>query len=185
MDTESALVQRLRRGEMGALKEVYELHGKSVYRICLRLLGQASDAEDAAQEVFIRLFQRMETFNARARLSTWIHRMTVNLCLNRLEKERLRATRALPDGDAAPEDPSSFAVRALEQAEARLDLERMLERLTPEHRAVIVLREIEEMPYQEIAETLDVPVGTVMSRLFRARHQLAALWAPETTAIPP
>src|SRR5262245_2536858 len=96
MDPDRALAAGLARRERWALKEAYERHGARVQRLCLRLLGCPSEAEDAAQEVFLKLFERAASFDGRARFSTWLHRFAVNLCLHRLEKERLRTGSDLP-----------------------------------------------------------------------------------------
>lgn len=190
MDPDQELVRGLRRREMGCLREVYERHGERVQRLCQRLLGRSADAEDAAQEVFLKLFERAGSFDGRARFSTWLHRLTVNLCLHRLERERLRRVRSLPGdvlpgdvlpGDVLPGDvgalvdPGETPPEALTRTEARVQLERLLARLSSEHRTVLVLRELEGLSYREIADTLAIPEGTVMSRLARAREQLVRL----------
>jgi RNA polymerase sigma-70 factor (ECF subfamily) len=178
MDPDQELVHGLRRREMGALREVYERHGERIQRLCRRLLGRAADAEDATQDVFLKLFERATAFDGRARFSTWLHRLTVNTCLHRLERERLRLVRSLPGSDQAPAADTEAPDASLARTETRLALERMLARLSGEHRAVLVLRELEGLSYREIAATLDVPEGTVMSRLARARAELVRLAAP-------
>ena len=182
MDPDERLARRLARREMGALREAYELHGERVQRLCLRLLGRRADAEDATQEVFLKLFERASAFDGRARFSTWLHRLTVNLCLHRMERERLRLARALPEDGGVLADPCATPPEALSRTEAREALERLLARLSPEHRAVLVLRELEELSYQEIAAALGLPEGTVMSRLSRAREKLRALMSGQPAA---
>lgn len=179
MDPDLELARRLARGDREALREVWELHGARVHRLCRHVLGRAGEAEDATQEVFLKLFERAASFDGRARFTTWLHRLTVNHCLNRLEKERLRRTDALGDGEPELHDPASGPARALECDEARGRLAALLARLSPEHRSVLVLRELEELTYEEIAATLAVPVGTVMSRLARAREALVRLARPQ------
>lgn len=175
MDPDRSLALKLRDGEPGALENAYQLHGSRVYRLCLRILGRTSDAEDAAQDIFLKLMERAASFDGRARLSTWIHRITVNHCLNQLEKERLRDTAALPHDDDLAGAPADSPIEGLARTEAGERLQRLLLRLSPEHRVVIVLREIEELSYEEIAQTLEIPPGTVMSRLARARERLVLL----------
>ena len=179
MDPDLLLLEGLCERRASALEEVFRRHGERVHRLCLSILGSAPDAEDATQEIFLTLFERAASFSGRARFTTWLHRVTVNHCLNAIERERTRATEPLGDGDAvrAPEAIDS-PIDALLRDEARVDLERMLARLSVEHRVVVVLREIEELTYQEIADALEIPVGTVMSRLSRAREQLVRLARP-------
>jgi RNA polymerase sigma-70 factor, ECF subfamily len=178
MDPDRALVEGLCRGERDAQRELYQRHGARVYRLCLRLLGSAPDAEDLTQEVFLKLFERARAFDGRARFTTWIHRLTVNTCLHRIEKEDLRRARPLPAEGEEPADPGAAPGDALDRSEERGALQALLARLAPEQRAVLVLREVEELSYREIAEALSIPVGTVMSRLSRARERLARLSAP-------
>jgi RNA polymerase sigma-70 factor (ECF subfamily) len=186
MDPDLELVLGLRRRDMGALRAAYERHGERVQRLCRRLLGRPADAEDAAQDVFLKLFERATAFDGRARFSTWLHRLTVNTCLHRLERERLRLVRSLPGSDQAPAADTEAPDASLARTETRLALERMLARLSGEHRAVLVLRELEGLSYREIAATLDVPEGTVMSRLARARAELVRLAGPlKSTALHP
>ena len=170
MDPDLALARRLAQRDMHALKEAYELHGERVQRLCLRLLGRRDDAEDAAQEVFLRLFERARAFEGRARFATWLHRLTVNLCLGWIERERLRRAGALSADGLL--DPSDSPAETASQKEAGEVLQGLLMRLSGEHRAVLVLRELEQLSYKEIAAALAIPEGTVMSRLSRAREQL-------------
>jgi RNA polymerase sigma-70 factor, ECF subfamily len=174
-DPDRALALGLERRELGALREAYERHGTRVQRLCLRLLGRPADAEDAAQDVFLRLFERAGRFDGRARFSTWLHRLTVNLCLHRLERERLRRARPLAEDGGDLCDPGDEPPETLTRTESREHLQALLARLSPEHRAVLVLRELEGLAYAEIAAVLEVPEGTVMSRLARARESLVRL----------
>lgn len=162
-------------------------HGARVYRLCLRLLGNQADAEDATQEVFLKLPERIGSFSGRARFSTWLYRLTVNHCLHLLERERLRRVEALPEADHRhPRDEGGTPLEHASRAEAQATIQGWLQRLSSAHRAVIVLREIEGLSYQAIAEVLDIPEGTVMSRLARAREGLARLArsSPEPGARP-
>jgi RNA polymerase sigma-70 factor (ECF subfamily) len=176
MDPDQDLVRGLRAREIEALRAVYERHGGRVQSLCRRLLGRRVEAEDAAQDVFLKLFERVRSFDGRARFATWLHRLTVNHCLSRLERERLRSTSSLPESDdlvartSAPHED-------LGRRERRAELEWLLARLSGDHRAVLVLRELEGRSYREIADVLAVPTGTVMSRLARARAELLRLAA--------
>jgi RNA polymerase sigma-70 factor (ECF subfamily) len=175
MDPDLDLVRGLQGGDMPSLREAYERHGERVQRLCRRLLGRAPDAEDATQDVFLKLFERARSFDGRARFATWLHRLTVNLCLHRLERDRLRQAAQLPEHDGALVDRGEAPDSACARGEAEQFLERLLARLSSEHRAVIVLRELEQLSYREIAAALAIPEGTVMSRLARARDELLKL----------
>jgi RNA polymerase sigma-70 factor (ECF subfamily) len=184
VDPDQELARALARREASALREAYERHGTRVQRLCLRLLGRVADAEDAAQEVFVRLLERARDFDGRARFSTWLYRLTVNLCLHRLERERLRRARRLPADEGALVDPGEAPHEALSRNEARAHLSALLARLSGEHRAVLVLRELEGLSYREIAAVLALPEGTVMSRLSRARERLIELAATRPAVDP-
>ena len=141
------------------------------------------DARDLTQDSMLKILQGLESYNGRSKLSTWIIRVTMNCCLSHLRKQRLRRHRSLdagPDGQweasAGPLDaPGSLELsphQHVEQSEMRLMLSRALAGLDPQMRAVLVLRDMQELEYHRLADILDVPVGTVKSRLFRARLAL-------------
>jgi len=175
------LIERLRLGEAAALEELYGLLGSRVYRVARGLLPQDSDAEDATQEVFLKVYERAGQFDGRARFTTWLHRLTVNHCLHRIERERLRRAEPLEGGpreSLADGGPGPGEESARNDDQRRIDA--LLERVPPHQRAALVLREVEGLSYAEIAAVLEVPVGTVMSRLARARERLVALVRPST-----
>jgi RNA polymerase sigma-70 factor (ECF subfamily) len=169
-------LELLRRGDARGLESAYRLFGARVQRTCLAMLGNRADAEDAVQEVFLRVLERARQFTGSSRFSTWLYRIAVNHCLNRKEKEALRRAEPI-DGDVVasticPRESPSDLAGAREAREVVLD---RLAHLSEEHRAILVLREIDGLAYQDIADVLDVPVGTVMSRLARARERWIAL----------
>ncbi|MBK8180604.1 MAG: RNA polymerase sigma factor [Planctomycetes bacterium] len=160
------LIARLQAGDLGALESCYRLHGARIHGLCRRMLGR-DHAEDAVQEVFVKVIERAAGFRGGSRLSTWLHQVAVNHCLKRLERERLRRTLEIPASAACRDGEERL--RAVDDRE---QIERALSGLAPEQRAVIVLRELQGLDYAEIAAVLEIPVGTVMSRLFRARTRL-------------
>src|SRR5262249_43513954 len=130
---------------------------------------------------FLRVFERVGSFDGRAAFSTWLYRLTVNHCLNLLERMQRRTALTVEDVPE-PVDPSLGPESAYRRAEGEGMLVRVLEALSVEHRTILVLREIEELSYREIAAILDVPRGTVMSRLSRARDALRTVWSAETAS---
>jgi len=167
-------VERLRRGDRSALECAYRQFGARVHASCRGLLGNAADAEDAVQEIFLKLRERAAQFDGASRFSTWLFRITVNHCLHRLEKTRRRDAEQLPlDAEREFADGGASPLELAHVRDAHEVLERRLDALNDEHRAVLVLRELNDMSYAEIASALEIPVGTVMSRLARGRRLLA------------
>jgi RNA polymerase sigma-70 factor (ECF subfamily) len=181
MDFDASDLARLRKGDAGALEACYRAFGARVRRLCRHLLGRSHDADDATQEVFLKVFERAGQFSGEARFSTWIYRLTVNHCLHLLERERLRRAEPLPD-EAHPVWAAADRSSAVDDRELA---ERLLASLGGEQRAVLLLREVEGLDYREIAGALDLPLGTVMSRLHRARRRLLELAAARSTSPPP
>jgi RNA polymerase sigma-70 factor (ECF subfamily) len=178
MDLEPSVVARLRHGDVAALEICYRRFGPQLQRLCLRLLGR-DRADDAVQEIFVQVLERADQFDGRSRFSTWLYRVSVNHCLKQLRREHRRATLPLSDSITsgwAEDDSRAF--------EAREQVERWLTQLDPAQRAVLVLRELQGLDYQHIAELLEVPLGTVMSRLHRARQKLIAWERGKPTPAP-
>lgn len=170
--SDEALVAAYVAGDAAAFDELVSRYQRRVYGICYRYFGDRQDAEDAAQETFLTLLRRAETYTARARFSTWLYRVAMNAC-NDLSRKRARRPRAAPSAPdpaqhAASDDP--VGVREL-----ALDLQQALAALEPEHRDAVVLHDVHGLPYADIAARLGVPVGTVKSRIHRGHARLAAL----------
>lgn len=169
MDDE-ALVRRHLRGDPEAFRALYERYRDKVFATAWRILGEHHAAADVAQEVFVKLHGELGRFKFESKFSTWLFRVAVNHALNRAEEAARRARlreRAAGDGRAAP--PSGEG-RPLDEAVARA-----VARLSPKLRAVVGLRYLEGLSYEEIAEVLEISVGTVKSRLFAAHEALRAL----------
>lgn len=165
------LVDRLRRGDPRAFEALVIAHQHRVFGIALRMLGSRAEAEDVAQEVFLRVHRGIDDFRGEAKLSTWLYAITSRLCLNRLassERRRERAGEAALERLASGDDPADSA----ERSELGAALERAIAELPDDRRLVVVLRDVEGLAYEEIAAALDLPLNTVRSRLHRARMDL-------------
>jgi len=165
------LLARLRAGDPRAFEELVVTYQHRVFGVALRMLGSRAEAEEIAQEVFLRAHRAMAEFRGEARLSTWLYAIVSRLCLNRLESPDRRVAR----GDAALADIAAATPDAFAEAErAELDaaLHAAIAELPDERRLVLVLRDIDGLSYEQIAETLALDLGTVRSRLHRARMQL-------------
>lgn len=162
-DSDASILEGCRRGDAQAQRRVFERHKDQVFSVALRFLkGDRAAAEDVTQEVFVRVFRAARGFRHDAKISTWLHRITVNACLDELRRRR----RVLLFGDVPP----SLEGRVDPEEPVELDarLQDALDRLTPKLRLVVLLRHFNDLSYDEIAEALEVSPGTVASRLSRA-----------------
>ena len=165
-------VSRLRAGDRGAFEELVRTHQHRIYALALRMLGNAAQAQDVAQEALLRAHRGLAEFRGEARLSTWLYAIASRLCLNRLAGSERRLARygeetltRLPDGRPGPD-------LTLERGVIEEAIHRAIGELAEERRIVVILRDVEGLAYEEIAEALELPVGTVRSRLHRARLDL-------------
>jgi RNA polymerase sigma-70 factor (ECF subfamily) len=166
------LLAKVVEGDHGAFAILMRKHEDRVFAVCLRIMGNRSAALDAAQETFLTLYRKANQYQATAAVGTWLYRIAVNTCYDLLRKERRRPSEAMP----SYLDPADArAGDAYTSVELRPSVEAALATLSPDFRAVVVLSDIEGMSLPEVANALDVPVGTVKSRLFRARRQLAGV----------
>jgi len=168
---DSQLVQSLRRREPAAFEKLVLAYQHRVFSIALRMLGDRGEAEEMAQEVFLRVHRSIREFRGEARLSTWLYAITSRLCLNRL-KSPGRARRVGEGALARIADAHANPAAALEASELEAVLHRAIAGLDEEQRIVVVLRDLHGLDYEEIAAALDLPLGTVRSRLHRARVEL-------------
>ena len=177
---EAALVAELKAGSEEAYAWLVAQYHQPVYSLVYRMLGDSADAADTAQEVFLKVFRGMRSFNGQASLKTWIYRIAVNEAYNhrRWFSRHVRQEVALATDDATPAHADTFADPGrspFEEAadhETRALVEAALEKLKPNFRAAVVLRDIEDLSYEEIASVLDVSLGTVKSRILRGREAL-------------
>ncbi len=172
-------IKQVLKGDQNAFAELVELYKDKVFQICYRMLGNRHEAEDIAQEAFIRAFVNIETFNQKRKFSTWLFRIATNLCIDRIRKKKpdyfLDAEVAGTEGLTMysqvaadvqlPEDE-------VENMELQETIQLEISKLPEKYRSVIVLKYIEELPLQDISEILDLPLGTVKTRVHRGREAL-------------
>jgi RNA polymerase sigma-70 factor (ECF subfamily) len=176
-DLDRALLRRLRDRDERAFKELIEGHRDRVYNITFRMLGNRSEAEDVAQEVFITVFKQIETFRGDSKFSTWLYRVTVNHCKNRIkylarrhdrDRDELDETATGTNGQIGGPMPKA-PDRALEGSQMEQLIQAAIAELDDEQRMVVVLRDVEDLSIEEICVITGLPDGTVKSRLHRAR----------------
>ena len=174
------LVRRLQKGDDAAFEEFVSTYEKKIYTLALRQIGNAQDAQDITQEVFLRVYRNIGSFRAESRLSTWVYQITMNACIDatRRRARRVEVTPMYTDEDGEEQTPielpdESYAPEKMfEQTSLREQIKEGLEHLSEEHRRILVLRDINGLSYTEIAEVLNLSEGTVKSRLFRARDRM-------------
>ncbi len=183
------LIRRSQRGDAGSFEGLVRLYQGRVFGLCLKLTGQRDDAEDLAQEVFIRAFHSLKGFRLEADFGTWLHRIAVNMWLNIKKKNSRVVQLSLDDPISTEEGEVSREVAgpegagdplaALEEAEFRDLVRRALMMLSEEHRTALVLRDMEGCSYEEMAVVLQCSLGTVKSRISRARKAMRGLMGKE------
>lgn len=174
---ETKLISRAQQGDRNAYGELVRRYHTGVINVVYHLCGDARLAEDAAQEAFIRGWLHLPSFQQQSSLRNWLFQIAVNAALDMLRKETRLAPDALDDLPLASQDPGPEA--AAIQVERKNQVQRAIMALPPSSRVVLVLREYEGLSYQEIASALEIPIGTVMSRLNFARNRLREILAPQ------
>jgi len=172
LEDSGELLERLRTGNAAAFEELVVSHQHRIFAVALRMLGDAAEAQDVAQEVFVRVYRAIGKFRGESKLSTWLYAITARLCLTRLAAGERRLVRHGEEVLARVVDGQADPVAAAERGELEVALHRAIAELPDDRRIVVVLRDLEGLSYEEIAQTLHLELGTVRSRLHRARMDL-------------
>jgi RNA polymerase sigma-70 factor (ECF subfamily) len=181
---EADLLARAREGDLLAFEEVVRRYQKRVYATAFRITRRHDAADDVTQEAFVRAWRALDRFDLARPFGPWVCRIAANQAVNVVRGPAAREE-GLPEGHAETPATGGGPLEALAAREAGAAVREALDRLPEEQRVVFVLRAVEELTYEEIAESLGVPVGTVMSRLHRAREKLRALLGPRLRPIRP
>jgi RNA polymerase sigma-70 factor (ECF subfamily) len=168
--TDLELVSRARRGDSAAFHDLLDRHASYLFGVAVSLMGNAADAEDAVQETLLGAFRGMRGFEGRSSVKTWLTSILIRQTAMRHRSAGRRPATSIESVAEVACGPSASS--STEATDTRIDLMAAIQELSPDHREVVVLRELNGLSYDEIAEALDVPRGTVESRLFRARRQL-------------
>ena len=172
--TDHELLRRYKLGERNAFDQIVDRYERRVWSIAIRMCADPDDARDVMQDVFVSALRSLRNFREESQLSTWLHRVAVNASLDLLRRRKRTLARSLDDvrepvaHGPGPEDRAVAAGRAQEVRAA-------LARLSDDHRAVLVLHDLQDLDYAEVAKALDIPIGTVKSRIHRARAEMAKL----------
>lgn len=180
------MVARCKNGDRQAFRTLVERYERKVYALAFGMLRDPDEARDLSQEAFLKVFRNLESFQGTSSFYTWLYRITVNLCIDQRRKKSHKGhaefdERIVHEEVGSPADQLSAQrlgfdpAAALHNGELRKRLFLALEQLSEQHRAVLLLREVDGLSYKEISDTLDCPEGTVMSRLFHARQKMQDL----------
>lgn len=172
-------IKQVLKGDQNAFGEIVEIYKDKVFQLAYRMLGNRHEAEDIAQEAFIRAYVNIQSYNINLKFSTWLYRIATNLCIDRIRKKKpdyyldaevagtdgLTMYSQIPSKTSLPEDD-------IESLELQDTIQRAISKLPEKYRSVIVLKYIEELSLNEISEILDMPLGTVKTRIHRGRETL-------------
>ena len=175
----SRKIKQVKKGDQDAFAEVVEYYKDKVYQLCYRMLGNAHEAEDSAQEAFIRAYVNIHSYDSTKKFSTWLYRIATNLCIDRIRKKKpdyyldaeisgtdgMNMYSQIPADQKLPEDE-------LEKLELQEHIQQEILKLPDKYRSVIILKYVDELSLKEISDILDLPVGTVKTRIHRGREAL-------------
>jgi len=167
------LVRRFRAGEPEAFTDLVRRHQHRVYSVCLRVLGDADAAADVAQDTFLTVLRKLDGFRGDAAFTTWLHRVAVNACYDELRRKRRRPMLHVVADDGPEHEPGPPAPDHADEVAGTRDVAAALASIPEEFRVTLVLADVQDMAYDQISKVLDVPVGTVKSRVHRGRLALA------------
>ena len=172
---ELALVERCRRGELGAFEELYRAHAGRLFSLACRMLGNPADAEDLLQDIFLAAHRKLDSFRGEAALGTWLYRLATNQILDHVRSRAGRAGQVTDGLEDATVLPDAGEHRLGDRAIGRIDLERALAQLPEGCRAAFVLHDVEGLEHREVAEVLGIAEGTSKSQVHKARLRLRAI----------
>ncbi len=188
---EKDLIQRAKNGDQDAFGQLVLAHQNKIYTLCVHMVTDREEAADLAQEAFLKAWRSLTSFQGESSFATWMHRLTTNVCLDYLRKQSRRqnisTAVSLDDEDSGwtePADHSQDPQEQLERAEQKRLLAKALEELPEHHRRMLVMREVSGMSYQEIADALEVDLGTIKSRIARARERLRKILVQDGNFFP-
>ncbi len=179
LERDEDLIRRYLDGDARAFEVLVERHERRVYNLALRMTGREEDARDATQDAFLSALRKLKGFRGEAAFSTWLHRVTVNACYDLLRKRQRAPLLHERGDDEGPPRPEPASPDHADAVDLSLDVQRALMEVPPDFRATLILCDVQDLPYEEAASILGVPVGTVKSRLHRGRAALGrALGTP-------
>ena len=171
-ERDDELVRRFRAGEADAFTALVQRHQQRVYSLCVRVLGDADAAADVAQDTFLTVLRKIDGFRGEAAFTTWLHRVAVNACYDELRRKQRRPMLHVAADDGREHEPGPPVPDHADEVAGARDAAWALTRIPEEFRVALVLADVHDLAYEQIAQVLDVPIGTVKSRVHRGRLAL-------------
>ena len=178
-ERDEELVRRFRSGEADAFTALVQRHQQRVYSLCVRVLGDADAAADVAQDTFLTVLRKIEGFRGEAAFTTWLHRVAVNACYDELRRKQRRPMLHVVADDGREHEPGPPVPDHADDVAGARDAAWALTRIPEEFRIALVLADVHDMAYEHIAQVLEVPIGTVKSRVHRGRLALGRVMSLE------
>ena len=180
-EPDDLLVRRASNGDHAAFTELVRRHEGRVYAVAMRMLGREEDALDATQDTLLTVYRKIGQFRGDSAFSTWLHRITINACYDILHKKARQPMLHVVDEDDREHEPGPPVEDHAAAVAGGIDAARALQEVPEDFRAVLILADVHDLAYEEIAEILEVPIGTVKSRVYRGRVALARAMGLEAT----
>lgn len=172
---ENKLIERATIGDPAAFNRLMEMHEKRMYAVALRMFGNREDAQDSLQEAMLRVYRSIGGFKGQSSFGTWVYRITMNTCLDEIRRKKNKQSASLDnmlDQGWAPTDEGASPEKRVMQQEMRKSIAQSIQELPEDMRSAIIMRDVHGYSYEEIADTLNVNVGTIKSRISRGREKL-------------
>ena len=180
-DPDDLLVRRAANGDQAAFTELVRRHERRVYAVAMRMLGREEDALDATQDTLLTVYRKIGQFRGDSAFSTWLHRITINACYDILRKKARQPILHVAGEDDREHEPGPPIEDHAAAVAGGIDAARALQEVPEDFRAVLILADVHDLAYEEIAEILEIPIGTVKSRVYRGRVSLARAMGLEAT----
>jgi RNA polymerase sigma-70 factor (ECF subfamily) len=180
-EPDDLLVRRAANGDDGAFTELVRRHERRVFAVAMRMLGREEDALDATQDTLITVYRKVGQFRGESAFTTWLHRITMNACYDILRKKARQPMLHVAGEDDPERDPGPPVEDHAASVAGGIDAARALRDVPEDFRAVLILADVHDLPYDEIAEILEIPIGTVKSRVHRGRISLARAMGIDST----
>jgi RNA polymerase sigma-70 factor (ECF subfamily) len=172
-------IKKVKKGDQNAFAEVVEYYKDKIYQLCYRMLGNAHEAEDMAQEAFLRAYVNIDSYDIKRKFSTWLYRIATNLCIDRIRKKKpdyfldaeVAGTEGLNMYSQIAAD-GEFPEESVEKLELHEYVQQQIAQLPEKYRTVIILKYVDELPLKEISDIMELPIGTVKTRIHRGREAL-------------